>query len=202
MGEKICSILPAFHSLTGSDFTKPFFRRLKINNFRKLLAKPESMDLMPSMNTDHVDIEKVTYFALHVIYNCPKRDKSPTSLYDAVCWKRRKRKVCTYKITVTRSKVFNYENIASTFSRIWINCLDSNYQSLDPLSNGWIFLDGALQLLGYDGASLTSEEQIQNYLREASEVLRDILQNSEEIGENLTDDDDDVVSDNESESDK
>ena len=47
--------------------------------------------------------------------------------------------------------------------------------------------------------SLPSKEQIQNYLREESEVLRGILQDSEEIDENLTDDDDDdVVSDNES----
>ena len=52
LGEKICAILPAFHSLTGSDFTK------KINSFKKLLSKPKSMDLMSSMNTDHVDIEK------------------------------------------------------------------------------------------------------------------------------------------------
>ena len=33
-------------------------------------------------------------------------------------------------------------------------------------------------------------------------MLRGILQDSEEIDENLTDDDDDVVSDNESESDE
>ena len=32
---------------------------------------------MSSMNTDHVDIEKVTYFVLHIIYNLPKREKSP-----------------------------------------------------------------------------------------------------------------------------
>ena len=75
--EKICAILPAFHSVTGSDFTKPFFGRSKINSFKKLLSKPESMDLMSSMNTDHVDIEKVTYFVLHVIYNRPEREKSP-----------------------------------------------------------------------------------------------------------------------------
>ena len=34
------------------------------------------MNLKPSMNTDHVDIEKVTYFVLHVIYNRPEREKS------------------------------------------------------------------------------------------------------------------------------
>ena len=32
---------------------------------------------MSSMNTGHVDTEKVKYFVLHVIYNRPKREKSP-----------------------------------------------------------------------------------------------------------------------------
>ena len=68
-----CAILPEFHSLTGFDFTKPFFGKSKINSFEKLLVKPESMDLMSSMNTDHADIEKVTGFVLHVICNGPTR---------------------------------------------------------------------------------------------------------------------------------
>ena len=72
---------------------------------------------------------------------------------------------------------------ADLVSHCWINCLDCNYQSLDPLSNGWIFVDGALQPLWYEGASLPSEEQIQNYLREENEVFRGILQDSEEIDE-------------------
>ena len=58
--EEICAIIPVLYSLTGCDFTKPFFGRSKINSFKKLLSKPESIDLMSSMNTDHVDIEKVT----------------------------------------------------------------------------------------------------------------------------------------------
>ena len=91
---------------------------------------------------------------------------------------------------------------AHLVSHSWVNCLDCNYQSLDPLSNGWIFVDGALQPLWYEGASLPSEEQTENCLREESEVLRGVLQNSEEIDENLTDDDGDVVSDYESESDE
>ena len=91
---------------------------------------------------------------------------------------------------------------AHLVSHTWVNCLDCNYQSLDPLSNSWIFFDGALQPLWYEGASLPNEEQIQNCFREESEVLRGILQNSEEIDENLTDGDDDVVSDNERESDE
>ena len=45
---------------------------------------------MLSMNTDHVDIEKVTYFVLHVIYSRPKREKSPGDFFFR--WKRRKKK--------------------------------------------------------------------------------------------------------------
>ena len=113
----ICAIHPAFHSLTGSDITKPFFGRSKISSFKKLLSKPESMDLMSSMNTDHADIEKVTYFLLHVIYNRTKREKSPgDSRYAMLDVGNGENKVCTYKIIAARSKVLNYDNIASTFS--------------------------------------------------------------------------------------
>ena len=76
LGEKICAILPAFYSLPGSDFTKPFFGRSKTNSFKELLSKPESINLMSSMSADDFDIEKVTYFVLHIIYNRPKREKS------------------------------------------------------------------------------------------------------------------------------
>ena len=62
------------------------------------------------MNTDHVDIEKVTYFVLYVIYNLPKVMRC------CILENAKKKNVCTYKITAARSKVFNYENIASTFS--------------------------------------------------------------------------------------
>ena len=49
------------------------------------------------------------------------------------------------------------------------------------MSNGWIFVDGALQPLWYEGASLPSEEQVKNHLREESEVLRGVLQNSRKL---------------------
>ena len=201
LGEKICAILPAFYSLTDSDFKKPFFGRSKISSFKKLLSKPESIDLMSSMNTDHVDIEKVTHFVLHAIYNRPKREKSPGDSRYAMLHvgKRRKKKFAS-----TKSLPSDQKSLTMKILRAHLvgHSLDSNYQSLDPLSNGWIFVDGALQPLWYEGASLASEKQIQNYLREESEILKGILQDSEEIDENLTDDDYDVVSDNESESDE
>ena len=63
---------------------------------------------------------KVTYF-VYVIHNRPKREKSPGDSRNAMCAMyvgKGEKKACTYKITAARSKVFNYENIASTFSYI------------------------------------------------------------------------------------
>ena len=62
---------------------------------------------MSSMNTDHVDIEKVTYFVLHE-FAIVRNEKSHVG--------KGEKKSCTYKITAARSKLLNYENIASTFS--------------------------------------------------------------------------------------
>ena len=113
IGEKTCVILPVFHSLTGSDFTKPFFGRSKTNSFKKLLSKPEY-----GFNVIH-EYWSCWYwgsnvFCVHVIYNRPKWEKSPVAMRSCMLEKTKK-KVCTYKITAARSKVLNYENIASTF---------------------------------------------------------------------------------------
>ena len=72
---------------------------------------------MSSMNTDHADIEKVTYFMLHVI-TIVRNEKNHLEIVAMRCCMLEKanKKVRTYKITAARSKVLNYENIASTFS--------------------------------------------------------------------------------------
>ena len=128
--EKICAILPAFHSVTGSDFTKPFFGRSKINSFKKLLSKPESNE---SMNTDHVDMEKVMYFVLHVIYNRPKREKSPGNIAMRCCMleKAKKKKFAPTKSLPPDQKSLTMKILrAHLVSHSWVNCLDCNSQSV------------------------------------------------------------------------
>ena len=121
---------------------------------------------MSSINTDHVDMEKVTYFVLHVIYNRQKREKSPRDLkakkkFAPTKSLRPDQKSLTMKILRAHLVSHSWVNCQSfdLVSHSWVNC-----QSFDPLSNGWIFVDGALQPRWYEGASLLSEEQIQNYL--------------------------------------
>ena len=36
LGEEICSVLPAFYTLAGSDFTNSFFNRSKIQAFKNV----------------------------------------------------------------------------------------------------------------------------------------------------------------------
>ena len=133
------------------------------------------------------ELEKVPYFVLHVIcVNRPKREKSSGDSRCAMLYigKSEEKKFTPTKLLPSDQKSLTMKILrADLVSHSWINCLDCNYQSFDPLSNGWIFVDGALQSLWYKGASLPNELQIQNYLREESEVLRGILQDSEEIDE-------------------
>ena len=63
------------------------------------------MDLIPSMNKDHVNIGKVSNLF------CFTRNLQSFETRK-ITW----RFICTSKITATRSKVLSYENIASTFS--------------------------------------------------------------------------------------
>ena len=77
LGGNICKVLPLFHALTGSDFTHPFFGRTKIATFRKMLKTPSSNQLLSSMATENVNINEVTRFSLHVMYNRPQNELSP-----------------------------------------------------------------------------------------------------------------------------
>ena len=122
---------------------------------------------------------------------------------DAVYWKRQKKNFGPTKSLPLDQKSLTVKILgAHLVIHWWVNCLGSNYQSLDPLSNSWIFVDNALQPLWYEQALLPSEEQIQDYLQKETDVLRGILKGSDEIDGNPTDDDDDAVSDTESESDE
>ena len=67
-GEENCSVLPDFHTLTGSDFTDPFFNRSKIQTFKKMLRISNSHKLLLSLPPGEPNISEVTDFVLHVVY--------------------------------------------------------------------------------------------------------------------------------------
>ena len=100
---------------------------------------------------------------LHVICNRLKKEKSPGNTRCAMLYvgKDKKRKFAPTESLPPDQKSLTMKILrAHLVSHSWIDCLDCNYQSLDTLSNGLIFVDGTLQALWYEGVSLSSEEQI------------------------------------------
>ena len=93
-GESICKTLPSFHALTGSDFSKTFYRLSKIQSFKKMLTEPLAINLLSSLATVRVDVAQIIDFVLHIVYNKPKREKTPCeSRYAMLFVKKGKKKV-------------------------------------------------------------------------------------------------------------
>ena len=76
LGEQVCSVLPAFHILTGSDYTSTFYGKTKYTCFKRMVARPDSMFLLNSLSSPNANISEVSEFVLRVIYNRPKQEKS------------------------------------------------------------------------------------------------------------------------------
>ena len=85
-GESMCKILPSFHALTGSDFTKTFYRLSKIQSFKKILTQPSAINLLPSLATVRVDVAQIIDFVLHIVYNRQKRAKRHLVKVDMPCY--------------------------------------------------------------------------------------------------------------------
>ena len=65
----ICNVLPAFRALTGSDFTRTFYRRSKIQSLKKLMKTPSKADLLRSLQTENATVSEVIDFVIHIIYS-------------------------------------------------------------------------------------------------------------------------------------
>ena len=92
--ESIFKILSSFHALTGSDFTTNLYRRSKKQSFKKMLTQPPARNLLSSLATLRVDAAQITDFVLQIVYNRPKREKTPgESRYAMLFVKKRKKKV-------------------------------------------------------------------------------------------------------------
>ena len=92
LGEEICSVLPAFNTLTGSDFTNLFFNRSKIQACKTTLRISNSHKLLLSLPSGEPNISEVTDFVLHVVYNRPLIKKKPSASRVITCLRRKKSK--------------------------------------------------------------------------------------------------------------
>ena len=101
LGNDICNVLPAFHALTGPDFTRTFYRRSKIQSFKKLMKTPSKADLLRSLQTENAIVSEVIDFVIHIIYNRQNHERTPgDSRYAMLFVKRRNKKVFASTKTV------------------------------------------------------------------------------------------------------
>ena len=54
LGEVVCEIMPAFHTLTRCDYTAPFFGRSKYSIFKNMQKHSNNKTLLLSLNTERV----------------------------------------------------------------------------------------------------------------------------------------------------
>ena len=77
LGDIFCRILPAFHALTGSDYTYPFFGHSKYGIFKKMLQVPFSAELLSSLTTSSINVNEIIDFVLHIVYNRKQAENMP-----------------------------------------------------------------------------------------------------------------------------
>ena len=67
LGNDICNVLPAFHTLTGPNFTRTFYRTSKDQSFKKLMKTRSKADLLCSLQTENAIVSEVIDFVIHII---------------------------------------------------------------------------------------------------------------------------------------
>ena len=194
-GQRICNILPSFHALIGSDFTRTFFRRSKIQSFKKLIANPNNADLLQFLTTENANISDVTDFVLHVIYNRPRRERTPADSRYAMLFVGKQNKFASTKALPPDQKSLTLKILRANFvSHGWANCLNGNYEQLDPLRYGWKYEDDLLQPEWYQRPSLRSQSDIDEQLRADSTEFRITERRRNENDSESSDEEYDLIS--------
>ena len=76
LGEDVCEVLPAFHILTGSNYTNSVFGKTKYTCLKRMIVHPESSSLLKPLNHPNANIGEIIEFVLWIINNRPKSEKT------------------------------------------------------------------------------------------------------------------------------
>ena len=140
LGKRICNILPAYHALTGCDYTMPFFGRTKFTCFKRMLSHPETCDLLESLNTESGDATQIIEFILRVIYNRPNMEKTPGQARYKMLFvgKGKKKKFASTKAIIPDKSTLVMKSKRTNFvTHLMVNCLEQNFVPLNPSDYAW-----------------------------------------------------------------
>ena len=137
--KSIYNILLSFHGVAGSDFTKTFYRRSKIQSFKKLLTQSSAIKLLFSLVTARVDVAQSIDFVLRIVFEKPEREKTPGESRSAMLFvKKRKKKVFVQTKRLPPDKTFLRMKIlrANYILYGWGNCLNQHFAIPNSLEYG------------------------------------------------------------------
>ena len=140
LGPELCECLPAFHVVTGSDYTQPFFGRSKFQIFRKVQKNLHMLTLLSTLGSSEPNLDEVVDFVLHVVYNRPKKEKTPgESRYAMLFHHKAKKRVLTplQRLVPDKSSLKCAILRMNHVTHGMVNCLNPTYSQLDPLLHGW-----------------------------------------------------------------
>ena len=200
LGAACCRILPAFHALTGCDFTYPFFRRSKYMAFSMMMntknnrKKGVTLHLLDSLGTNNVNYDDVIEFIIHTVYNRPAKEKTPAQVRRATITvgKGKKRKYrSTSLVLPDKSSLMMKVKRSNLVAYAWRNCLNMSLVPLIPKENGWDEVDGELVTKWYEGDPLPSDEEYDAHI---NELRRAAIEEEIEQEEQLEQSDSDIDS--------
>lgn len=163
LGQKLSKCLPAYHALTGCDYTAAFARKGKIKPFKLLSKNTKYQDALLSLGK----IEEISSGEFKAIeaYVCaiygkpnlsscddlrldtfhdkytPKKDSFSLKLVDGCIFP-----PCS---KVLKQKVKRTNLVA----HMWMNSTVDYPELFNPLSNGWLNIDGRYKYHWFDGES-------------------------------------------------
>ena len=156
------------------------------------MKTPSKADLLRSLQTENAIVSEVIDFVIHIIYNRPNHERTPgDSRYAMLFVKRGNKKV----FASTKTLIPDVDSLTMKIKRAnlvahsWINCLNSEYEGLDPLLYGWNFDNDALSPIWYNGPALPTMDEIDRQSVTFSEVADETNDNESSDDDYYTDDD-------------
>ena len=128
-----------------------------------MLTQPSAINLLSSLATVKVDVAQIIDFVLHIVYNRPKREKTPgESRYSMLFIKKGKKKVFveTKQLPLDEKSLCVKILRANYISYGWENCLNQHFEIPYPLEYGWKICSGKLEPNWFQDPALPFFEEI------------------------------------------
>lgn len=168
MGTQICSILPAYHALTGCDTTSAFVRKGKIAPLKVVEKNPNFVSVLSRLGQEHVCseelLEEVEEFVC-AIYGKPKYKDINKLRYDCFCKKNQGHgnilnsynTIDMSLLPPCRGSLEMHSRRVSYQTYIWLHAVDNRPDLPDIRESGWKEGENGIEFEWTSGAIVPEE---------------------------------------------